>query len=118
MPYALFCQLGSVSLTPTHISIRLADSSNQILLGIAENIMVKVGDFVFPADFVIMEMPIDSQIPLILGIPLLNTADAIVRVKDRKISIGIGANRMNISCCKTVEVTKDWSEDCLVISRG
>ena len=78
MPYDLFFQLGSVSLTPTHISIRLADNSNQIPLGIAENIMVKVGDLVFPTDFVILEMPVDSQMPLTLGMPFLNTADAIV----------------------------------------
>ena len=44
MPYDLFCKLESVSLTPTHISIRLADNSNQIPLGIAENVMVKVGN--------------------------------------------------------------------------
>ena len=78
--------------------------------------MVKVGDFIFPTDFVVMEMPVDSQMPLVIGRPFLNTADVIVRVKDRKISIGIGANRLDISCCKTVEITKESNEDCLVIN--
>ncbi|GJV00010.1 reverse transcriptase domain-containing protein [Tanacetum coccineum] len=58
------------------MSVRLADRSFQYLVGIAENILVKVGKFTFPADFVILEMEEDSKVPLILGRPFLHTADA------------------------------------------
>nr|GEZ13774.1 reverse transcriptase domain-containing protein [Tanacetum cinerariifolium] len=51
------------------MSVRLADRSFQYLVGIAENMLVKVGKFTFPADFVILEMEEDSKVPLILGRP-------------------------------------------------
>ncbi|GJW09198.1 reverse transcriptase domain-containing protein [Tanacetum coccineum] len=56
----------------------LADRSFQYPVGIAENMLVEVGKFTFPADFVILEMEEDSKVPLILGRPFLHTADAVI----------------------------------------
>ncbi|GKA82634.1 hypothetical protein Tco_0789382 [Tanacetum coccineum] len=49
------------------MSVTLADRSFQYPVGIAENMLVEVGKFTFPADFVILEMEEDSKVPLILG---------------------------------------------------
>ncbi|GJR61798.1 reverse transcriptase domain-containing protein [Tanacetum coccineum] len=54
---------------------------------IAENMLVEVGKFTFPADFVILEMEEDSKAPLILGRPFLHTTDAVIRVK---LNLGVG----------------------------
>ncbi|GKC25537.1 hypothetical protein Tco_1027687 [Tanacetum coccineum] len=43
------------------------DGSFQYPIGIAENMLVEVGKFTFPTDFVILEMEEDSKVPLILG---------------------------------------------------
>ncbi|GKE92822.1 hypothetical protein Tco_1573917 [Tanacetum coccineum] len=43
------------------MSVRLADRSFQYPVGIAENMLVEVGKFTFPADFVILEMEEDSK---------------------------------------------------------
>ncbi|GJV54546.1 reverse transcriptase domain-containing protein [Tanacetum coccineum] len=67
----------------TKMSIRLADRSFQYPVGIAENMLVEVGKFTFPADFVILKMEEDSKVPLILGRPFLHTADAVIRVKQK-----------------------------------
>ena len=45
--------------------------------------LVEVGKFTFPVDFVILEMEEDSKVPLILGRPFLHTADAMIRVKHK-----------------------------------
>ncbi|GJR35168.1 hypothetical protein Tco_1210852 [Tanacetum coccineum] len=45
------------------MSVRLADRSFQYLVGIAENMLVEVGKFTFPTDFVILEMVKDSKFP-------------------------------------------------------
>ncbi|GKC57232.1 reverse transcriptase domain-containing protein [Tanacetum coccineum] len=58
--------------------IRLANRSFQYPVGIAENMLVEVGKFTFPADFVILEMEEDSKVPLILGRHFFTTADAVV----------------------------------------
>ncbi|GJV35846.1 reverse transcriptase domain-containing protein [Tanacetum coccineum] len=78
MPYSLYAKLSLKALKPTRMSVRLADRSFQYLVGIAENMLIEVGKFTFPADFVILEMEEDSKVPLILGRPFLYTADAVI----------------------------------------
>jgi hypothetical protein len=115
MPYSLYIKLALGSLKPTRMSIRLADRSYQYPLGIAENMLVQVGKFVFPVDFVILEMEEDSKVPLILGRPFLNTADAIIRVKNKEISLGIGEDRMVFHVDKSVKHSYSNKKDCFSI---
>ncbi|GKE54058.1 ribonuclease H-like domain-containing protein, partial [Tanacetum coccineum] len=44
--------------------------------GIAENVLVRIGKFVFHVDFIILDIPEDVNVPLILGRPFLSTAYA------------------------------------------
>ncbi|GJT22109.1 reverse transcriptase domain-containing protein [Tanacetum coccineum] len=76
------------------MSVRLADQSYQYPVGIAENMLVEVGKFIFPADFIILEMEEDSKVPLILGQPFLHTADAVIQVKQKQLNLGIATERM------------------------
>ncbi|GJZ10792.1 reverse transcriptase domain-containing protein [Tanacetum coccineum] len=76
------------------MSIRLADRSFQYPVGIAENMLIEIGKFTFPADFVILEMEEDSKVPLILERPFLHTADAVIRVKQKQLNLGVGTERM------------------------
>ncbi|GJT43895.1 reverse transcriptase domain-containing protein [Tanacetum coccineum] len=64
------------------------------LADLAKNMLVEVGKFTFPADFVILEMKEDSKVPLILGRPFLHTVDAIIRVKQKQLNLGVGTKRM------------------------
>ncbi|GKA66827.1 reverse transcriptase domain-containing protein [Tanacetum coccineum] len=94
MPYSLYAKLSLETLKPTKMSVRLADRSFQYPVGIAENMLVEVGKFTFPADFVILEMEEDSKVPLILGRPFLHTADAVIRVKQKQLNLGVRTERM------------------------
>ncbi|GKB10087.1 reverse transcriptase domain-containing protein [Tanacetum coccineum] len=94
MPYSLYAKLSLETLKPTKMSVRLADRSFQYPVGIAKNMLVEVGKFTFPADFVILEMEEDSKVPLILGRPFLHTADAVIRVKQKQLNLGVGTERM------------------------
>ncbi|GJW16816.1 reverse transcriptase domain-containing protein [Tanacetum coccineum] len=94
MPYSLYAKLSLETLKPTKMSVRLADRSFQYPVGIAENMLVKVGKFTFPADFVILKMEEDSKVPLILGRPFLHTADAVIRVKQKQLNLGVGTELM------------------------
>ncbi|GJZ31396.1 reverse transcriptase domain-containing protein [Tanacetum coccineum] len=78
------------------MSVRLADRSFQYPVGIAENMLVKVGKFTFPTDFVILEMEKDSKVPLILGRPFLHTADAVIRVKHKKLNLRVEISTSSI----------------------
>ncbi|GKA57563.1 reverse transcriptase domain-containing protein [Tanacetum coccineum] len=94
MPYSLYAKLSLENLKPTKMSVRLADRSFQYPVGIAKNMLVEVGKFTFPADFVILKMEEDSKVPLILGRPFLHIADAIIRVKQKQLDLGVGTERM------------------------
>ncbi|GKB20479.1 reverse transcriptase domain-containing protein [Tanacetum coccineum] len=54
MPYSLYAALSSTTLKPKRMSIRLANHTYQYPMGVAENMLVQVGKFMFPVDFVII----------------------------------------------------------------
>ncbi|GJW10929.1 reverse transcriptase domain-containing protein [Tanacetum coccineum] len=88
MSYSLYTKLSLETLKPTKISVRLAERSFQYPVGIDENMLVEVGKFTSPADFVILKMEEDSKVPLILGRPFLHSADAVIRVKQKQLNLG------------------------------
>nr|GEW70741.1 reverse transcriptase domain-containing protein [Tanacetum cinerariifolium]GEX84303.1 reverse transcriptase domain-containing protein [Tanacetum cinerariifolium] len=68
MPYSLYAKLSLETLKPTKMSVRLADRSFQYPARIAKNMLIEVGKFTFPADFVILEMEEDNKKQLNLGV--------------------------------------------------
>ncbi|GJR25299.1 retrovirus-related pol polyprotein from transposon TNT 1-94 [Tanacetum coccineum] len=62
--------------------------------GIAENVLVGIGKFTFPVDFIILDMPEDIRVPLILGRPFLSTARAKIDVYKRKITLRVGEEKI------------------------
>ncbi|XP_076915239.1 uncharacterized protein LOC143574498 [Bidens hawaiensis] len=80
MPYSLYEKLELGKLTPTRMSLSLADHSVKYPRGIIENLLVKVDKFVFPVDFVVLDMEADERIPIILGRTFLRTAKALIDV--------------------------------------
>ncbi|GKC79134.1 putative reverse transcriptase domain-containing protein, partial [Tanacetum coccineum] len=61
---------------PINMVIEMADKSMQSLKGIAENVLVKIDKFIFPVDFVILDVMEDNKVPIILGRPMLATDHA------------------------------------------
>ncbi|GJW86056.1 reverse transcriptase domain-containing protein [Tanacetum coccineum] len=93
MPYLLYAALSVTTLKPTRMSIRLANHTYQHPMVVAENMLIQVGKFVFLVDFVILQIEEDDRVPLILGRPFLHTTDAIIRVKNKELNLGIGEYR-------------------------
>ena len=85
LPYDIFKKLGLGEPKPTRMSIQLADRSIKYPRGIIEDVLVKIDKFIFPVDFVILDMDEDVNVPLILGRPFLATAKAIIDVHDGKL---------------------------------
>ncbi|KAL0409370.1 UNVERIFIED_CONTAM: hypothetical protein Sradi_1871400 [Sesamum radiatum] len=73
MQYSNFEKLGMHELTPTIITLQLADRSIKYPRGIVEDVLVKVGKFIIPVDFIVLDMEEDVNMPLILGRPFLAT---------------------------------------------
>ncbi|GJY73788.1 hypothetical protein Tco_0478219 [Tanacetum coccineum] len=56
--------------------------------------IAKIGKFIFPVDFIILDMPEDVKVPLILGRPFLSTAYAKIDVFKRKITLRVGDEKI------------------------
>ena len=80
MPLSVMQRLILGELTPTTITLQMADMSMAQPEGVLEDVLVKVGKFIFPVDFVIMKMEEDTQVPLLLGRPFLATGAALIDV--------------------------------------
>ncbi|GKD58020.1 reverse transcriptase domain-containing protein, partial [Tanacetum coccineum] len=102
MPYLLYASPSVNTLIPTRMSIR-ANHTYHYPMGVAENMLGQVGKFVFPVDFVILEMEEDNKVPLILGRLFLHTADAIIRLKSKELNLGVGDDRITSLIDKTMQ---------------
>ncbi|KAK0606803.1 hypothetical protein LWI29_004553 [Acer saccharum] len=90
MPYSVFKKLGIGEVKPTRVTLQLADRSIKHPHGVLEDVLMKVGKFYFPVDFVILEMEEDFEVPLILGRPFLKTSGALVDHKEDKLTLRVG----------------------------
>ncbi|GJZ99961.1 DNA-directed DNA polymerase [Tanacetum coccineum] len=87
MPLSTYLNLGLGELSHTKLTVELADKTVKYPKGIAKNMLVGIGKFVFPIDFIILNMAED--INLILGRPFLSTARAKIDVFKRKITLRV-----------------------------
>nr|GEX01232.1 reverse transcriptase domain-containing protein [Tanacetum cinerariifolium] len=78
MPLSVWEGLSLPELTPTCMTLELADRSVSKPIGIAKDVSVKVGIFHFPADFVVVDFEPDPQVPLILERCFLKTGRALI----------------------------------------
>jgi len=94
-PLSLCWKLKLLDLTPITISIKLADWSTRQPVGILEDVLVRVSEFVIPCDFFIMDMDESSHVPIILGRPFMATTEAEIDVKVGTISFWMCGERVD-----------------------
>ncbi|GKD75442.1 hypothetical protein Tco_1333724 [Tanacetum coccineum] len=85
MPFFTYTNLGLGDLSHTRMTIELTDKTIKQPKGIVANVLVRIGKFVFPIDFVILDIPEDNDVPLILRRPFLSTAYVKIDVYKRKV---------------------------------
>nr|GEX35946.1 hypothetical protein [Tanacetum cinerariifolium] len=78
VPLSVWNKLSLLELTPTLMTLELADRSISRPIGVAEDVFVKVGKFHFPADFVVVDFDAYPRVPLILGRSFLKTGRALI----------------------------------------
>ncbi|GJV30586.1 ribonuclease H-like domain-containing protein [Tanacetum coccineum] len=100
MPLSNNLNLGLGELAHTKLIVELADRTVKYPKGIAENVLVGIGKFTFPVDFIILDIPEDIKVPLILERPFLSTARAKIDVYQRKITLRVGEERIIFTSVK------------------
>ncbi|XP_076886025.1 uncharacterized protein LOC143535740 [Bidens hawaiensis] len=103
MTYSLYEKLELGELTPTRMSLSLADHSVKYLRGIIENFLVNVDKFVFPVDFVVLDTEVDEKVPIILGRPFLRTSKALIDVYEGRITLWVGDENVTYDIAKSMK---------------
>ena len=67
MPLSMVKRLCLGELTPTTITLQMADIIMAQPEGILEDVLIKVGKFIFPMDFVVIDIEEDKQVPIAAG---------------------------------------------------
>ncbi|XP_015949394.1 uncharacterized protein LOC107474282 [Arachis duranensis] len=103
MPLSLMMQLAIEELRTTRMSLQMADRSLKIPNGVVENLLVKVGEFIFPTDFVILDIEKEEHNSIILGRPFLATTRAIIDVEKGEMFLRVHDEQMIINVFKAIE---------------
>uniref|UniRef100_A0A2N9EGP3 Retrotransposon gag domain-containing protein n=1 Tax=Fagus sylvatica TaxID=28930 RepID=A0A2N9EGP3_FAGSY len=95
LPFSVYLQLGLGELKPTSVTLQLADRSVRKPRGVVEDVLVKVENFYYPVDFIILDIEPtlhpSANIPIILGRPFLATANALINCRNGRMKITFGS---------------------------
>ena len=86
--------------------------------GILEDVLVKVGKFIFLVDFVIMKMEENTQIPLLLGRPFLATGAALIDVQKGELTLRVGNEAVHFNLNRSLEHPDIDTESCMAVENN
>nr|GEU48358.1 reverse transcriptase domain-containing protein [Tanacetum cinerariifolium] len=109
MPLSIWKNLSPPELTPTRMTLELADRSITHPKGVTEDVFVKVGKFYFPTDFVVVDFEADPRVPLILGRSFLRTGRALINIYGEGITLRVNdeADTFNLNQTTRYSSTHD-----------
>ncbi|XP_070046999.1 uncharacterized protein [Nicotiana tomentosiformis] len=110
MPLSLFKQLGMGAPRPTTMMLQIAYRSITYLEGVIEDVLLQIGKFIFLADFIILDYEADEQVPIILGRPLLDTDDAIIKVREGKLIMRVDNEEAVFNVYKAIQLPRHYEE--------
>ncbi|XP_075489491.1 uncharacterized protein LOC142528333 [Primulina tabacum] len=114
MPFSVLRKLGFGEPNPTRTSLQLADRSVKYPTGVIEDVLVKVEKFIFPTNFVVLDMEDDMEMPLILGRPLLDTGKALIDAQEGKLRLRVGKEEIKFDVFNALKHTIH-TDDCFII---
>ncbi|GJT49605.1 DNA-directed DNA polymerase [Tanacetum coccineum] len=99
--FTIPCDIGQL-----HINIALAD------LGANISLMPYTMYEKLRLDFVILDMPEDSRVPIILGRPFLATARAMIDVFNKKITLRVGDDEVIFDVDQSIKRLPTEDDEC------
>ncbi|GJV07203.1 reverse transcriptase domain-containing protein [Tanacetum coccineum] len=110
MPLSIWKKLSLPELSPTRMTLELADRSITYPKGLAEDVYVKVGKFHFPADFVVVDFEADPRVPLILGRSFLKTGRTLIDVYEGEITLRVDNEAVTFNLDQTMKYSSTNDE--------
>nr|GFA93335.1 reverse transcriptase domain-containing protein [Tanacetum cinerariifolium] len=110
MPLSIWKNLSLPELTPTRMTLELADRSITRPEGVAKDVFVKVGKFYFLTDFVVMDFEADPRVPLILGRSFLRTGRALIDVYEEEITLRVNGEAVTFNLNQTTRYSSTYDD--------
>ena len=79
-----------------------------------EDVLVKVDKFIFPANFIVLDMEEDKEIPIILGRPFLAIGRAMIDVQKEELKLRVHDDEVRFSVLNAVRHPAE-SDACFMI---
>ncbi|XP_027368338.1 uncharacterized protein LOC113874302 [Abrus precatorius] len=108
MHLAIMKRLGIEEVKPTSITLQLTNKSYTYPYGIVEDLLVKIDKFIFLADFVILDMEVDADIPLILGRPFLAIGRALIGVQKGELMLRVHDEKVIFNVIEALKHPNDY----------
>ena len=115
MPLSVEQRLSLGELTPTIITLQMVDRPMAQPEGVLEDVLVKVGKFIFPVDFVVIKMEENTQVPLLLGRPFLATGAALIDVQKGELTLRLGDEAVQFNLHKSLTQLDVDAKTCMVV---
>nr|GFA77357.1 reverse transcriptase domain-containing protein [Tanacetum cinerariifolium] len=110
MPFSMWKRLSLSDLTPTYMTLELADRLISRPVGVSKDVYVKVGSFYFPADFVVVDFDADPRVPLILKRSFLKIRRALIDVFEGDLTLRVGKEAITFNLDQTSGYYANYSD--------
>ncbi|KAM1873218.1 hypothetical protein ACFX13_007077 [Malus domestica] len=126
MPYSIYASMNLGELKNDGVIIQLADRSNAYPKGVLEDVLVQVGNLIFPADFYVLDMedsPYSTPLPILLGRPFMKTTQTKIDVAKGELTMEFGdelikfkvpeyvKNPNDVRSCFAIDVIKNVGKE-------
>ncbi|KAM2832466.1 hypothetical protein COP1_032414 [Malus domestica] len=106
--FTIPCVIGE--LKNDGVIIQLADRSNAYPKGVLEDVLVQVGNLIFPADFYVLDMedsPHSTPLPILLGRPFMKTARTKIDVFKGTLTMEFDGEVIDFNLSESIQFPKD-----------
>nr|GEV41258.1 reverse transcriptase domain-containing protein [Tanacetum cinerariifolium] len=110
MPLSVWNKISLPKLSPTCMTLEVADCLISHLVGVAEDVFIKVGTFHFPADFVVIDFDADPRVPLILERSFLKTGRALIDVFKGELTLCVGKEAITFNLDQTSRYSANYND--------
>ncbi|CAN6570915.1 unnamed protein product [Malus baccata var. baccata] len=110
MPYSIYASMNLCELKNDGVIIQLADRSNAYPKGVLEDVLVQVGNLIFPADFYVLDMedsPHSTPLPILLGRPFMKTARTKIDVFKGTLTMELDGEVIDFNLSESIKFPKD-----------
>nr|GEX81473.1 reverse transcriptase domain-containing protein [Tanacetum cinerariifolium] len=110
MPISIWKNLSLPELTPTQMTLEFANRSITHPKEVAEDVLINVGKFHFPTDFVVVDFETNPRVPLILRRSFLRTGRALIDVYREEITLRVNDEVVTFNLSQTTRYSSTYDD--------